>query len=63
MIPYKDDNPAYSYPFVTVGLIVLNCLVFLWELLTPMDGDRIAFLYGAIPHNLLAGGGSRSLRR
>ncbi|HEX8948442.1 MAG TPA: rhomboid family intramembrane serine protease [Dissulfurispiraceae bacterium] len=61
MIPYKDDNPTYSYPFVTVGLIVLNCLVFFWELLTPMDGDQIAFSYGAIPHNLLTSGGVQSV--
>jgi len=53
MIPFKDDNPTYSFPFVTIGLIVANVLVFMWELTSPMDGERIAFLYGAIPYNII----------
>lgn len=53
MIPYKDDNPTLTFPFVTVGLIVLNVLVFAWEAVNPLGGDRIAFYFGAIPHNLM----------
>ncbi len=29
MIPYKDDNPTRTTPFVTVALIVINVLVYL----------------------------------
>ena len=53
MIPFKDDNPTTVFPFVTIGLIALNVLVFFWELVTPLGGERIAFLYGAIPNNIV----------
>jgi rhomboid family protein len=32
MIPLRDDQPTFSTPFVNYFLIVLNILVFLWEL-------------------------------
>lgn len=31
MIPFRDDNPSGSTPYVTITLIVLNVLVFLHE--------------------------------
>ena len=53
MIPFKVDNPTNNVPFVTIGLIIANIIVFVWEILTPMEGEQIALLYGAIPHNLV----------
>ncbi|MEW5745924.1 MAG: rhomboid family intramembrane serine protease [Nitrospirota bacterium] len=53
MIPFKDDNPTETYPYVTVGLIALNSLIFLWQLMTPAGGEQVAFLYGAIPQSLI----------
>ncbi len=53
MIPFKDDNPTYTVPFVTIGLIIANIIVFIWEITTPMEGQQIPVLYGAIPHNLI----------
>jgi membrane associated rhomboid family serine protease len=53
MIPFKVDNPTYKVPFVTIGLIVANIIVFIWEMATPMEGEQIALLYGAIPRNLI----------
>lgn len=53
MIPYKDDNPTRTFPFVTVGIIVLNILVYIWELSVPAGGQAVVLSYGAIPHNLL----------
>lgn len=53
MIPFKDDNPTYTFPSVTVGLIIANIIVYLWEVWTPAGGERIAFLYGAVPNNLM----------
>ncbi len=32
MLPLKDDNPSGATPFITAGLILLNVLVFLYEL-------------------------------
>ncbi|MBI5212710.1 MAG: rhomboid family intramembrane serine protease [Nitrospirae bacterium] len=54
MIPFKDDNPTQTFPFVTIGLIVINCIVFVWELSSPTGIQKIAYFYGAIPHNLIS---------
>ena len=54
MIPLKDDNKTETYPFVTILLIVFNCLVFVWEVLSPVEISVIARLYGAIPVNLVS---------
>ena len=32
MLPLKDNVPTRTFPVVTVGLIVVNVLVFVWEL-------------------------------
>ncbi len=53
MIPFKDDNPATRFPFVTISLIVVNTLVFFMQAVSPSDPGRIAFAYGAIPRFLL----------
>lgn len=52
MIPFKDDNPTQTFPLVTIGLIVLNCLVFIWEIVSPISEQQIAYFYGAIPYSL-----------
>jgi membrane associated rhomboid family serine protease len=31
VIPLRDNVPTRTFPFVTVGLIVVNALVYLWE--------------------------------
>ena len=53
MIPFKVDNPTDNVPFVTIGLIIVNTIVFIWEMVSPMEGEQIALLYGAIPHDLI----------
>ena len=35
MLPLRDNVPTRTFPFVTVGLIVANALVWLWELSHP----------------------------
>ncbi|MFQ5824197.1 MAG: rhomboid family intramembrane serine protease [bacterium] len=55
MIPLKDDNPRSSVPIITIGLIVVNVLVFLYELSL---GPRIEFFiqeYAAIPAKIVRG--------
>jgi hypothetical protein len=32
MLPLRDDVPSARFPLVTLGLVVLNSLVFFWEL-------------------------------
>lgn len=53
MIPYKDDNPTSTFPFVTIGIISLNAAIYLWGLFSPIGEQEIVQYYGAIPHNLL----------
>ncbi len=53
MIPYKDDNPTETFPFVTIVLIVVNILVFLWQVATPGGLKESVFAYGAVPSALL----------
>jgi membrane associated rhomboid family serine protease len=38
MIPLRDDVPSRTIPFVTIGLIVANALVFARELLLAREG-------------------------
>lgn len=53
MIPYKDDNPTTTFPFITIGIIALNIAVYLWEIISPSGQQQVVSYYGAIPHNLL----------
>lgn len=45
LLPLKDHNPTRRFPFVTVGLIIANVLVFLGEL----TNREWIFTYGMIP--------------
>ena len=51
MFPLKDDNPTTITPIVTVALIAVNVLIFLYQffLLEPQFHDRFVYQYGAIP--------------
>lgn len=53
MIPYKDDNPTRTFPFVTIAIIGLNIAVFIMQLMTRSAGQEIVYAFGAIPHNLI----------
>ena len=53
MIPFKDDNPTNTFPFVTITLIILNTIVFIQQITSPLSPKDIVFAYGVIPHSLL----------
>jgi membrane associated rhomboid family serine protease len=53
LIPYKDDNPTTTFPFVTIGIITINVAVFLWEIFSPAGSKNIVFAYGAVPFSLV----------
>jgi membrane associated rhomboid family serine protease len=53
LIPYKDDNPTSTFPFVTIGIIVLNILIFLFEVASQSGIKDVTYAYGAIPHYIL----------
>jgi membrane associated rhomboid family serine protease len=50
MIPIKDSVPRSRFPFVTVALIVMNGLVFLFELSLPKGTlNDLIYLFGLVP--------------
>lgn len=50
MFPIRDTQPSYSKPVVTVVLIVINILVFLFEFsLDPYSQNALIFTYGLVP--------------
>jgi len=55
MIPLRDDQPIFSTPFVNYFLIVLNVLVFLWELSVGHRAlNSFMMEFGVVPHHTLA---------
>ncbi len=58
MIPLRDDAPRWSFPGVTLTLILINCAIFLYEsaLLARSAylGELFIQTYGAIPVRVLA---------
>lgn len=50
MIPIKDENPTHTFPIVTIILIAVNVLVFLYQVTLPERGQfYFTARYGAIP--------------
>src|SRR2546422_8851840 len=49
MIPLRDENPTTLTQVVTVSLIVLNCLVFLYQLSLGPAEERFILSYAAVP--------------
>lgn len=57
MFPLKDNLRCATFPLVTLSLIVLNCLVFVVELI-QMNAGQMAFMqfvyeYALVPSNLI----------
>ena len=56
MIPLKDNIPSSRTPVITIGLIVVNVLVYLNQLtLPPRAAVRFVYLYGLIPLEISSG--------
>ncbi|MBI5783535.1 MAG: rhomboid family intramembrane serine protease [Gammaproteobacteria bacterium] len=56
MIPLRDDNPTTTKPYITIAVIVLATLVFLWQLSLGARGFETAVMsLGVIPATLLGG--------
>ncbi|HWH72367.1 MAG TPA: rhomboid family intramembrane serine protease [Candidatus Sulfotelmatobacter sp.] len=49
MIPLRDDIPASRFPAVTLGLIIVNGLVFLYELALGHHLEDFLLNFGVIP--------------
>lgn len=55
VLPLHDDNPTTTRPYVTVGLMIANLLVFVWQhlLLSPGAAERVLYALGVIPAVLM----------
>jgi membrane associated rhomboid family serine protease len=49
MIPLRDIIPSRTTPYVTISLISLNVLVFLYELSIGRAVDAVTLYYGLVP--------------
>jgi membrane associated rhomboid family serine protease len=55
MIPYKDNIPSRKRPFITWGLIGINVIVFLFELMEGPNLDQVFYQFGMVPAYVTAG--------
>ena len=53
MIPLRDDVPARTWPVVNVALIVLNSLIFLYEVSLGPALQSFLMTYGMVPAKVL----------
>ena len=49
MIPIRDRNPSGTFPLITVIIIVINVLAFLFELSLGRNLTYFLFSYGIVP--------------
>jgi len=52
VIPLRDENPSASVPIVTRGLIALNCLLFVYELMLGPDLRGFVYSWGLVPERV-----------
>ncbi len=57
MIPIRDENPSGTFPYVTLGLIAANVLVFLYELSLGPEAPALIRTYGLVPASLWGSSG------
>lgn len=55
MIPIRDDNPTTMTPVVTVGLIAVNVIAFIYQLSLGQHGQAFVGAFGAVPSALFGG--------
>jgi membrane associated rhomboid family serine protease len=59
MIPLRDINPRFSTPFMTVGIILGNVAVWLYQISLPAPAEeRFVFALGMVPARLQVALGS-----
>ncbi len=49
MIPFKDNNPTQTYPYVTIAIIGLNVMAFIYEIALGGAVEDLFFRYGVVP--------------
>ncbi len=55
-IPLKDENPTYTFPIMTIFLILVNGAIFFYQLtLDPAENQLFIYQWGAIPYQIIHG--------
>ena len=55
LIPLRDHNPRSRFPLVTVLIVIVNVLVYLWTLLLPPEASaHLIRAAGAIPREIMS---------
>jgi membrane associated rhomboid family serine protease len=52
MIPIKDDNPTYTFPFVTLAIIAANVAVFIFQLSLGPALEGFIYRAAVIPYEI-----------
>ena len=52
-IPLKHENPTEKFSIITVSLIVINCLVFIYQALSPQGLEYYVLKFGIIPYEIM----------
>lgn len=63
MIPLRDNIPSRTFPFVTIAIIIINTLVFLYELSLGKQLDQLVRIYSIIPTQYISGSAHYDLSR
>lgn len=51
-LPLRDENPTNRIPVITIFIIALNCLIFLYQVFSPQGLDYYTLKMGAIPYEI-----------
>jgi membrane associated rhomboid family serine protease len=54
MIPLRDKNPSGTFPFVVTGIIILNLIVWFFELSLKANVEVFFLRYGLIPKDFMS---------
>ena len=49
MIPIRDRNPSSTFPYVTIGIIVVNIFIFLYEISLDSELGVFVMKFGVVP--------------
>lgn len=55
MFPLRDDNPTRHPAYLTIALIVINVIAYIYEFLQPDQGQWVVIQFGFIPVELTHG--------
>jgi membrane associated rhomboid family serine protease len=61
MFPLKDNISARNFPYVNIGIIVINSVFFIYQMSYGHDVDQLIFTLGFIPARFLAQQGENLL--